>query len=266
MRGYTVPERVLSGKHCCCSSSGVVAAAGLDAKSRSSISVSMTKNACRGVSTHVLLPLIGSGQCCTVRCSNLPVESANSRGFGSNHGLKNLRWTEEDVQELSGNSDTTVSGRRRRRAAITSIMIRALSEDMEANPSQLEGASDDQAHGQGFVNNTLTDVVLEIEARPQPISAASFANSSNNNQLSMEIVMGGGSTSEAQVMAAPRTYHPKLVWFAKSEEEENKYLDRAINATLTGAAVSYAITKIVTVDHDYWQVLYMFSYPCYLVQ
>jgi hypothetical protein len=140
-------------------------------------------------------------------------------------------------------------------------MIRALSEDMEANPSQLEGASDDQAHGQGFVNNTLTDVVLEIEARPQPISAASFANSSNNNQLSMEIVMGGGSTSEAQVMAAPRTYHPKLVWFAKSEEEENKYLDRAINATLTGAAVSYAITKIVTVDHDYWQVLYMFSYP-----
>jgi len=132
-------------------------------------------------------------------------------------------------------------------------MIRALSEDMEANPSQLEGASDDQAHGQGFVNNTLTDVVLEIEARPQPISAASFANSSNNNQLSMEIVMGGGSTSEAQVMAAPRTYHPKLVWFAKSEEEENKYLDRAINATLTGAAVSYAITKIVTVDHDYWQ-------------
>ncbi|CAM6017129.1 unnamed protein product [Sphagnum balticum] len=52
IRGYTspsaVPERVLSGKHCCCSSSGVVAAAGLDPKSRSSISVSMTKNACRG--------------------------------------------------------------------------------------------------------------------------------------------------------------------------------------------------------------------------
>jgi hypothetical protein len=82
----------------------------------------------------------------------------------------------------------------------------------------------------------------------------------------MEILMGGGITSDAKVMAAPATYNPKLVWFARSEEEENKYLDRAINAALTGAAVSYAITKVITVDHDYWQVEKRLATPLLLIE
>lgn len=100
---------------------------------------------------------------------------------------------------------------------------------------------------EGFMASLSESLDLN-EARPQPIPVGGF-NSGVREQLSgVEMV-----TAEVQVMAPPM-YHPKLVWFAKSEEEENRYLDRAINATLAGAALSFAFTKLVTVDHDYWHV------------
>jgi hypothetical protein len=232
-----MPERVLSGKQCS-SSIGVV---GRNTKNR--LFASTKKNAGRAAA-H---PRLVDSLMFTARCSSLPGDGivTNTRGIGSSsQGVnKNLRWTEEDVELSANSSDNTSAGGSRR---VT--ILRALSEDMEANPPLLEGSDDLQ---EGFMNTTTADV-LEIEARPQPISPSSFANNSNS-QLSMEILMGGGITSDAKVMAAPATYNPKLVWFARSEEEENKYLDRAINAALTGAAVSYAITKVITVDHDYWQ-------------
>ncbi|KAH8969730.1 hypothetical protein BDL97_02G048900 [Sphagnum fallax] len=98
---------------------------------------------------------------------------------------------------------------------------------------------------EGFMASLSESLDLN-EARPQPIPVGGF-NSGVREQLSgVDMV-----TAEVQVMAPPM-YHPKLVWFAKSEEEENRYLDRAINATLAGAALSFAFTKLVTVDHDYW--------------
>ncbi len=100
---------------------------------------------------------------------------------------------------------------------------------------------------EGFMASLSESLDLN-EARPQPIPVGGF-NSGVREQLSgVDMV-----TAEVQVMAPPM-YHPKLVWFAKSEEEENRYLDRAINATLAGAALSFAFTKLVTVDHDYWHV------------
>ncbi|EFH67977.1 hypothetical protein ARALYDRAFT_474411 [Arabidopsis lyrata subsp. lyrata] len=37
-------------------------------------------------------------------------------------------------------------------------------------------------------------------------------------------------------------------------EEREKMIDRTINATIVLAAGSYAITKLLTIDHDYWHV------------
>jgi len=37
-----------------------------------------------------------------------------------------------------------------------------------------------------------------------------------------------------------------------SQEEEMKFIDRAINATVVFAAGSFVVTKMLTIDHDYW--------------
>ncbi|KAL0406837.1 UNVERIFIED_CONTAM: hypothetical protein Slati_3997600 [Sesamum latifolium] len=40
----------------------------------------------------------------------------------------------------------------------------------------------------------------------------------------------------------------------KSQEDMERLVDRAINATIVLAAGSFAITKLLTIDHDYWHV------------
>ena len=173
-----------------------------------------------------LADFIGSIKPAT-RCSALPGDgntAGSSPNLGKSTSGKNLRWVEEEVEFL-GNEESGI-----RNVSV----VRALSEDG---------------------NESSVAELLEAD-RPQPVAVTE----GTGNQVTMEMVSAamGGSTSEAQVMAAP-LYRPKLVWFAKSEDEENKYLDRAINATLAGAAISYAITKVVTVDHDYWHGWTMFE-------
>lgn len=53
---------------------------------------------------------------------------------------------------------------------------------------------------------------------------------------------GGGAANDAQVLVAT----------SKVSSEEQQFVDRAINAMIVGAAGAFAITKILTVDHDYW--------------
>lgn len=171
------------------------------------------------------------------RCSGLPGDGSSagiSNGFGSNASSKNLRWVEEDVELGSVES-----------GARNVSVVRALPEDTDGIFSL-------------SLEQQAVSELLETD-RPQPISAA-FASS---NQLAMEMVAAsvnalGGNSSDAQVITAPM-YRPKLVWFAKSEVEENRLLDRAINATLAGAAISFVLTKAVTVDHDYWHGWTMFE-------
>lgn len=40
----------------------------------------------------------------------------------------------------------------------------------------------------------------------------------------------------------------------ESEEDMEKLIDRTINATIVLAAGTFAITKLLTIDRDYWQV------------
>lgn len=42
-------------------------------------------------------------------------------------------------------------------------------------------------------------------------------------------------------------------------EEMEKLIDRTINATIVLAAGTFAITKLLTIDHDYWQVSEKFT-------
>lgn len=43
------------------------------------------------------------------------------------------------------------------------------------------------------------------------------------------------------------------VWFDGSEDSD-KFVGRAINATIVLTVGSLAITKLLTIDHEYWQV------------
>eukprot|EP00246_Nothoceros_aenigmaticus_P014997 TRINITY_DN59_c0_g1_i1.p1 TRINITY_DN59_c0_g1~~TRINITY_DN59_c0_g1_i1.p1 ORF type:complete len:471 (-),score=50.38 TRINITY_DN59_c0_g1_i1:514-1926(-) len=86
-------------------------------------------------------------------------------------------------------------------------------------------------------------VVEAAEARPQPV----VPGSSITGNYSLELNIAG----EVQVLAAS-LHQPRLIWFAKSAEEENRYIDRGINACLAGAALAFGVSKFFTVDHDYW--------------
>lgn len=99
----------------------------------------------------------------------------------------------------------------------------------------------DDAETHSGANGMLVE--LRETDRPQPIGSGTYGS---GNQLSMEMAV-----NEAQTMTATM-YRPKLLWFTKSEDEESRLLDRTFNALLAGAAISYAVTKAVTVDHDVW--------------
>lgn len=66
----------------------------------------------------------------------------------------------------------------------------------------------------------------------------------NEGRLSFEGAAGGFSSSSSGS-------NGKL-----EQEDMNRVIDRAINATIVLAAGSFAITKLLTIDHDYWHVSY----------
>ncbi|MCO5606478.1 hypothetical protein L7F22_060666 [Adiantum nelumboides] len=56
-------------------------------------------------------------------------------------------------------------------------------------------------------------------------------------------VGASGASNEAQVLVA---------CVSDGSPTDQQFIDRAINATIVGAAGAFAIAKILTVDHDYW--------------
>lgn len=160
------------------------------------------------------------------RCSSLPGDSSSpttSKSLGKSGSSKNLRWVEEDVA-VSGSVDN----------GVRSISV------VQALPEELGGANG--------LNNALSEL-LESD-RPQPVGGY---GSGNQLGLDMMDAMRGNEAMSAVL------YSPKLLWFTKSEDEENRFIDRSFNALLAGAAISYAFTKAVTIDHDVWHGWTMFE-------
>ncbi|KAL3681367.1 hypothetical protein R1sor_024323 [Riccia sorocarpa] len=95
--------------------------------------------------------------------------------------------------------------------------------------------------------------LAEMDMRPQQI-VQGFAEKSFDGTLS-RVDLSGHSTAAAgpEVLAASMSmYQPKYVWFARTAEEENIFIDRFINATIVGSAGIFALTKMFTIDHEYW--------------
>ncbi|KAJ8567877.1 hypothetical protein K7X08_020599 [Anisodus acutangulus] len=79
----------------------------------------------------------------------------------------------------------------------------------------------------------------------------------NEGRLSFE--GAGGFTSSSSGVGGPNNGENK-------EEDIEKLIDRAINATLVLAAGSFAITKLLTIDHDYWHGWTLFEILRYAPQ
>ena len=171
---------------------------------------------------------IGSIKCGSTRCSSLPGDSpapAASTNLGMSGTAKSLRWVEEDVA-VSGGADS---------------VLRSV--------SVMQAFNEDTGSANGL--NTALAELLDSD-RPQPVGGYGASN-----HLSLEM-MDAIRGTEVQAISAV-LYRPKLLWFAKSEDEENRLINRALNALLAGAAISYAFTKAVTVDHDVWHGWTMFE-------
>lgn len=87
-------------------------------------------------------------------------------------------------------------------------------------------------------------VFSEREADPSPVDQVIAGFSSE--RLSFE--GAAGLLSATSCVAVPESGN------GNSEEEIQRQIDRAINAIIVLAAGSFAITKLLTIDHDYWHV------------
>lgn len=72
-----------------------------------------------------------------------------------------------------------------------------------------------------------------------------FGAATSEGQLSLEGFPSSSSSSSAADLGDEKGIEI---------EEMEKMIDRSINATIVLAAGSYAITKLLTIDHDYWHV------------
>ncbi|KAJ8532392.1 hypothetical protein K7X08_012315 [Anisodus acutangulus] len=79
----------------------------------------------------------------------------------------------------------------------------------------------------------------------------------NKGRLSFE--GAGGFASSSSGVGGPNNGENK-------EEDMERLIDRAINATIVLAAGSFAITKLLTIDHDYWHGWTLFEILRYAPQ
>lgn len=147
-----------------------------------------------------------------------------------------------DGVQFLDSEQMSVVGRRNSGSAINSV-----SEDQNVAESQDDSAISHRESEPSSDNDI---------ARPQPI-VQGFADSPFVGEFALDLTagsVGSGGVPEFDSMAVSVPYRPKFIWFAKSPEQENMFIDRAINATIVGSAGILAVTKMLTVDHDYWHV------------
>lgn len=96
---------------------------------------------------------------------------------------------------------------------------------------------------------------VEREGNELASQVGGFAVAPNEGMLSFE---GFSSASSSSIGGAGE--------MSKENEEMEKVIDRTINATIVLAAGTFAITKLLTIDHDYWQGWTLFEILRYAPQ
>ncbi|XVF18946.1 hypothetical protein REPUB_Repub11eG0067600 [Reevesia pubescens] len=122
----------------------------------------------------------------------------------------------------------------------TSVVVNSLAEELDVIPVQSEDVTDMQ---EGVV---VSQVEREAEVGGELVGQV--AGFGNEGRLSFEGFSSSGSASGSG--------------FGDGEggqEELERLIDRTINATIVLAAGTFAITKLLTIDHDYWQELFPFQ-------
>ncbi|GLJ34723.1 hypothetical protein SUGI_0698730 [Cryptomeria japonica] len=150
------------------------------------------------------------------------------------------------VQGLSNSSIAIAKPRRRSHASrksqvgLTSLFMngkqsgrnwemRSLAEDLDVIPVQSNDVVDQQ-EGRVFIANELEDDL--------PKNQVGGFNAEGRFQL---------ETAGAQVQIGTGSQISQM-----EKEEEIKQIDRTINAMIVFAAGTFVVTKMLTVDHDYW--------------
>eukprot|EP01018_Ginkgo_biloba_P022199 Gb_00884 [translate_table: standard] len=113
-----------------------------------------------------------------------------------------------------------------RRQSARNWETRSLVEDLDVIPVQSNDAVDQQEGVILFMENE------QEEQHPNQVSGFN-----TEGRFSLE-------TAGAQVQVSSGSQ--------VSEEEENTFIDRAINTSIVFAAGAFVITKMLTIDHDYW--------------
>ncbi|XP_077243232.1 peroxisomal membrane 22 kDa (Mpv17/PMP22) family protein [Tasmannia lanceolata] len=109
-------------------------------------------------------------------------------------------------------------------------MVRSVGEEVEVIPVRSSDTTDQQDGG-----------ISCIEREEEAESANKVGGFSSNQ---------GRFSFEGGISSASSSLHLEE---AKDEEEDfNLFIDRAINATIVLAAGTFAITKLLTIDRDYW--------------
>lgn len=106
---------------------------------------------------------------------------------------------------------------------------RSLTEDLDVIPVQSNDVVDQQ-EGRVFIANELEDDL--------PKNQVGGFNAEGRFQL---------ETAGAQVQIGTGSQVPQI-----EKEEEIKQIDRTINAMIVFAAGTFVVTKMLTIDHDYW--------------
>lgn len=124
-----------------------------------------------------------------------------------------------------------------------------MANDLDVIPVQ----SDDRVDQQDGV------VCIEREAEATEVDqVVGVFRSEASGRLSFE--GAAGFSSAASSVGGPGSSDEK------SQEEMERLIDRTINATIVLAAGSFAVTKLLTIDHDYWHGWTLFEILRYAPQ
>uniref|UniRef100_A0A0C9RG78 TSA: Wollemia nobilis Ref_Wollemi_Transcript_28563_1725 transcribed RNA sequence n=1 Tax=Wollemia nobilis TaxID=56998 RepID=A0A0C9RG78_9CONI len=142
----------------------------------------------------------------------------------SNPGKRRMLWPRKSGVGLS---NSVLNGRQ----SVRSWVTRSLADDLDVIPVQSNDIVDQQ-EGRVFMDNES-----EEDLPTNQVGGWGF-NAEGRFQL---------ETAGAQVQIGSGSQVSE-----EEKEEEMKFIDRAINAIIVFSAGAFVITKMLTIDHDYW--------------